>query len=135
VRSPQDRQRLNTPTGAADDHGHWQSEGRSSTPRLFTGVIADLEAFRQQVEAQALEMSVQVQVREEKRSRSFDHAALVTVTFPALVFTALALPIQGVTTKGHDLPGWLILAIGLGSMLLGAIAGAAGSRWISKRGP
>jgi hypothetical protein len=27
----------------------------------------------------------------------------------------------------------LILAIGLGSMLLGAIAGVAGSRWISKR--
>jgi hypothetical protein len=106
------------------------------TPRLFTRVIADLEAFRQQVEAQALEASVQVQVNEEKRSRSFEHAAsvaVVTVTLPALVFTALALPIQGVTAKGHDLPGWLILAIGLGSMLLGAIAGAAGSRWISRR--
>jgi hypothetical protein len=108
------------------------------TPRLFTRVIADLEAVRQQVESQALEASVQVQVREEKRSRSFEHAAsvaVVTVTLPALVFTALALPIQGVTAKGHDLPGWLILAIGLGSMLLGAIAGAAGSRWISKREP
>jgi hypothetical protein len=108
------------------------------TSRLFTRVIADLEAFRQQVEAQALEASVQVQVREEQRSRSFEHAAAVaavTVTFPALVFTALALPIQGVTAKGHDLPAWLILAIGLGSMLLGAIAGTAGSRWISKREP
>jgi hypothetical protein len=108
------------------------------TSRLFTRVIADLEAFRQQVEAQALEASVQVQVREEKRSRSFEHVAsiaAVTVTLPALIFTALALPIQGVTATGHDLPGWLILAIGLGSMLLGAIAGAAGSRWISKREP
>jgi hypothetical protein len=108
------------------------------TSRLFTRVIADLEAFRQQVEAQALEASVEVQVREEKRSRSFDHAAsvaVVTVTLPALIFTALALPIQGVTAQGHDLPGWLILAIGLGSMFLGAIAGAAGSRWISKRAP
>jgi hypothetical protein len=108
------------------------------TTRLFTRVIADLEAFRQQVEAQALEASVQVQVREEKRSRSFEHTAsvaAVTVTLPALVFTALALPIQGVTAKGHDLPAWLILAIGLDSMLCDAIAGAAGSRWISKRAP
>jgi hypothetical protein len=108
------------------------------TSHLFTRVIADLEAFRQQVEAQAVEASVQVQVREEKRSRSFERAAsvaAVTATLPALVFTALALPIQGVTAKGHDLPAWLILAIGLGSMLLGAIAGVAGSRWISKRQP
>jgi hypothetical protein len=105
------------------------------TPRLFARVIADLDAFRQQVEAQALEASVAVQVREEKRSRRFEHAAsvaVVTVTLPAIIFTALALPIQGITSGGHDLPGWLILAIGLGSMLAGALAGVAGSRWISR---
>jgi hypothetical protein len=83
----------------------------NSTPRTAPApvhpVIADLEAFRQQVEAQALEASVQVQVREEKRSRSFEHAAsvaVVTVTLPALVFTALALPIQGVTAEGTTCP-------------------------------
>jgi hypothetical protein len=106
------------------------------TPRLFTRVIADLEAFRQQVEAQAQEASFLVQEREERRSRSFERAAsvaVVAVGLPALIFTALALPIQGMTSKGHDLQGWLILTIGLGSMLLGAIVGAAGSRWISKR--
>jgi hypothetical protein len=106
------------------------------TPRLFTRVIADLEAFRQQVEAQALEASVQIQVMEEKRSRRFDHAASIAAiafALPALVFTALAVPVQGVTSEGHNVPGWVVLAIGLGSLLAGAIAGAAGGRWLSKR--
>jgi hypothetical protein len=108
------------------------------TPRLFAGVVADLEAFWQQVEAQALEASVQVQVMEEKRSRRFEHAAsIAAIAFglPALVFTALALPVRGVTSDGHDVPGWVIIAIGFGSLLAGAIAGAAGGRWLSRRNP
>ena len=106
------------------------------TPQLFDRIIADLDAFRQQVEAQALEASVRVQERQEKRERRFEHTvsvAAVAVTLPALVFTALALPIQGITSDGHNLPAWLIIALGLGSMLIGAIAGAAGARWISRR--
>ena len=59
--------------------------------------------------------------------------AAVAVTLPALIFTALALPIQGITSDGHNLPAWLIVALGLGSVLIGAIAGAAGARWISRR--
>lgn len=109
-----------------------------STPRLFTRVIADLDAFRQLVEAQALEASVRIQEREERRSRRFERAASVaafTITLPALVFAALALPIQGLTSDGHDMPAWLIAVIGLGSMLIGAVAGAAGARWISNRAP
>jgi hypothetical protein len=105
-------------------------------PRLFTRVVADLEAFRQQVEAQALEALARVQDREENRSRRFEHAASIAAiafALPALIFTALALPIQGVTSGQHDFPGWVIAAIGLGSLLAGAIAGAAGGRWIWQR--
>lgn len=108
------------------------------TPQLFARVVSDLDAFRQLVEAQALEKSVQVQEAEEDRSRRFEHAASVAaiaITLPALVFTALALPVRGLTSDGHDLPGWLVLAIGLGFALIGAIVGAAGGRWISRREP
>jgi hypothetical protein len=113
-----------------------QLHAAHGTSQLFSRVIADLDAFRQQVEAQALEASVQVQATEERRSRRFEHAASVAaiaITLPALAFAALALPVQGITAGGHDLPGWLVLAIGAGSMLAGAIAGAAGGRWISRR--
>jgi hypothetical protein len=106
------------------------------TPRLFTRVVEDLDAFRQQVEAQALEASVQIQELEEKRSRRFDHAASIAAiafALPALVFTALALPVQGVTSDGHDIPGWIVIAIGLSALITGAIAGAAGGRWVSRR--
>lgn len=106
------------------------------TPHLFDRITADLEAFRQQVEGQALEASVQVQERQDQRARRFEHGvsvAAVTVTLPALVFTALALPIQGFTSDGHTLPAWLVIIIGLGSMLTGAIAGATTAAWISRR--
>jgi hypothetical protein len=115
-----------------------QLHAAHGTARLFSRVIADLDAFRQQVEAQALEASAQVQEIEERRSRRFEHAAsvaAVAITLPALAFAALALPVQGVTSGGHDLPGWLVIAIGAGAMLAGAIAGAAGGRWISRRPP
>jgi len=108
------------------------------TSRLFSHVIDDLDAFRQQVEAQALEASLQVQATEEKRSRRFEHTASVAaiaITLPALVFTALALPIQGLTSDGHNLPPWLVIALGAGAMLAGAFTGAIGSRWISRRTP
>jgi hypothetical protein len=106
------------------------------TPRLFARVIEDLDAFRQQVEAQALEASVRVQERDETRSRRFEHTvsvAALTIALPALAFAALTLPVQGITSDGHDLPLWLIALIGIGSMLIGAVAGAAGARWISNR--
>ena len=83
-----------------------QFHAAHGTSRLFSRVIADLDAFRQQVEAQALEASVQVQATEERRSRRFEHAASVAaiaITLPALAFTALALPVQGVTAGGHEL--------------------------------
>lgn len=105
------------------------------TPRLFARVIADLDAFRQQVEAQALEASVQVQQRDEGRSRRFEHAvsvAAVTIALPALVFAALTVPVRGIASGRHDMPFWLMILIGLVSMLIGAVAGSAGARWISR---
>ena len=124
-------------------HGHAnrileQLHAAHGTSRLFSRVTADLDAFRQQVEAQAVEASAQVQATEEKRSRTFEHAASVAaiaITLPALVFTALALPVEGITAGAHELPGWLVVAIGAGSMLAGAIIGAIGGRWISRRAP
>jgi len=108
------------------------------TSRLFSRVIADLDAFRQQVEAQALEVTLQVQAAEDRRSRRFEHAASVAVialTLPVLLFAALALPVQGLTSDGHNLPPWLVAALGAGAMLAGAITGAIGGRWISQRAP
>jgi hypothetical protein len=106
------------------------------TPRLFSRVVADLDAFRQQVEAQALEESVRVQVAEETRSRRFEHAAAVAAiafAVPALVFAALTVPVQDVASVIHDVPAWAVIVIGLGALLAGAFAGAAGGRWISGR--
>jgi hypothetical protein len=115
-----------------------QLHGAHRTPRLFNRVVADLEAFRQQVEAQALEESVRVQVAEEGRSRRFDHAAAIAAiafAVPALVFAALTVPDEEVTSGIHDVPAWAVIVIGLGALLAGAIAGAAGGRWISGRAP
>ena len=61
--------------------------------------------------------------------------AAIAITLPALVFTALALPVEGITAGAHELPGWLVVTIGAGSMLAGAIIGAIGGRWISRRAP
>jgi hypothetical protein len=72
------------------------------------------------------------QIRRHAMDFEAVHAA-IAITLPALAFAALALPVRGITAGGHDLPGWLVLAIGAGSMLAGAIAGAAGGRWISRR--
>jgi len=108
------------------------------TPRLFSRVIADLEAFRQQVDARALEEPVRVQVAEENRSRRFEHAAAVAAiafAVPALDFAALTLPVQEVPSGIHDIPAWTAIVTGLGALLTGAIAGAAGGRWISGRPP
>lgn len=108
------------------------------TTRLFDHVIADLDSFRQQVEEQALEASVRVQAAEEYRSRRFDHAAsiaAIAITLPALIFAALALPIQGITSGGHNIPPWLVILLGGGAMLAGATTGAIGGRWISQRAP
>ena len=108
------------------------------TPQLFARVIADLDAFRQQVEAQALEESVQVQERGEKQSRRFEHmvsVAALTIALPALAFAALTVPVHGISSDGHDIPAWLVAVVGLGAMLIGALAGAAGARWTSNKAP
>jgi hypothetical protein len=108
------------------------------TPDLFARVIADLDAFRQVVETQALETAVQIQQREERGTRRNERVisvAAFAVTLPIFAFAALALPIQGITSDGHDLPAWLITVIGLGSMVIGAVLGTAGARWISDRAP
>jgi hypothetical protein len=113
-----------------------QLHSAHGTTRLFGRVINDLDAFRQQVEAQALEASLQVQATENKRSRRFEHAAsiaAIAITLPALLFAALALPIQGFTSDGHNLPPWLVIALGAGTMLAGGITGAIGGHWISRR--
>jgi hypothetical protein len=111
-----------------------QLPGAHRTPRLFARVTADLDAFRQQVEAQALGASGQVQQREDRRSRRFEHAvsvAAVTIALPALVLAALTVPVRGIASGKHDMPLWLLLLIGIASMLAGAVAGSAGARWIS----
>jgi hypothetical protein len=108
------------------------------TPRLFSRVVADLDAFRQQVESRALEESVRVQVAEENRSRRFEHAAAVAAiafAVPALVFAALTVPVQDVTSGIHDIPAWAVIVIGLSALVTGAIAGSVGGRWISGRVP
>ena len=62
----------------------------ASDPRLFTRVVADLDAFRPQVETQALKKSFLVQVAEERRSRRFEHAAAVAaIAFAVPAPTAL----------------------------------------------
>jgi uncharacterized membrane protein YfcA len=66
-------------------------------------------------------------------SRRFEHAAsiaAIAITLPALAFAALSLPVQGITSDGHNLPAWLVLALGAG-----AIISAVGGRWISRRAP
>lgn len=108
------------------------------TPRLFTRVIEDLDAFRRIVETQVLEASVQIQEREERRSRRIERAASIAafaITLPLLAFAALAVPMHGITSGDHDLPAWLVATVGLGSMLTGAFIGTAGARWISNRAP
>jgi hypothetical protein len=106
------------------------------TPQAFARVIADLDAFRQQVEAQALEASLRLQTAEERRSRKFEHAASIAAFafgLPVLIFAALAVPIRGITSGDHSIPGWAVIFIALASIVFGAISGAAGSRWLSKR--
>jgi hypothetical protein len=108
------------------------------TSRLFDRVVADLDAFRQQVEAQALEASARAQAAEENRSRRFEHAASVAAiafAVPALVFGALTLPVPSITSAIHDIPAWAVMVIGIGALVTGVVIGAAGGRWISGRTP
>ena len=60
---------------------------------------------------------------------------LTSETAPPLTETAVALDVEGITAGAHELPGWLVVAIGAGSMLAGAIIGAIGGRWISRLAP
>jgi hypothetical protein len=39
--------------------------------------------------------------------------------------------VRGIASGKHDMPLWLLLLIGIASMLAGAVAGSAGARWIS----
>jgi hypothetical protein len=120
--------------GAANDILR-QLHNAHRTPQVFASVIADLDAFRKQVEARAMEATFELQVTEERRSRKFDHVASIAAFafgLPVLIFTALAVPIQGVTSDGHDVPGWVVVIIALVSIAFGAIAGAVGSRWMTK---
>jgi hypothetical protein len=106
------------------------------TPHVFSRVVADLDAFRQQVEAQALESSLELQEAEDRSSRKFEHAASIAAiafALPALIFTALAVPVHGVTSEGHDIQGWVVITIALGAITLGAAAGAVGSLWLTRR--
>ena len=102
------------------------------TSELFDGITTDLDAFKQQVEAQALEASVRLQELEEKRARRFEHtASIAAIAFalPALIFAGLTVP----TSDGHTIPGWAILVVGISALIIGALAGAIGGRWLSRR--
>ena len=106
------------------------------TPSLFARVVSDLDAFRQQVEAYALEASVAVQVLEEKRARQFDRfASIAAISFavPALTFAALALPIRGLTAGSHDLSPWIVAVIGVCSVLFGMLLGTIGASVFIRR--
>ncbi|MGH3217461.1 MAG: phage holin family protein [Streptosporangiaceae bacterium] len=106
------------------------------TPELFDWITADLDAFKQQVEAQALEASVRIQELEEKRARTFEHtASIAAIAFalPALIFAALTVPIRGLTSDGHNIPGWAVLVVGTLALITGALAGAIGGHWLSRR--
>ena len=106
------------------------------TPTLFSRIVSDLDAFRQQVEAQALEASVAVQVLEEKRARQFDRfASIAAISFavPALTFAALALPIRGFTAGTDDLSPWVVATIGVCSVLFGTLLGTIGASLFAHR--
>ena len=119
---------VSNPRKAVTHHGNanailGQLHAARRTPRLFNGVIADLEAFRQQVEAQALEESVRIQAAEQKRSRRFEHAAAVA----AIAFAVPRASFRGTDTAGtashlrhpHDIPAWAVIVIRLGALLTG----------------
>ena len=61
--------------------------------------------------------------------------AALTIALPALAFAALTVPVHGISSDGHDIPAWVVAVIGLGSMLIGALDGAAGARWTSNKAP
>lgn len=102
------------------------------TPELFDSVTTDLDAFKQQVEAQALEVSVRIQQLEEKRARKFEHtASIAAIAFalPALIFAGLTVP----TSHGRNISGWAILVVGISALIIGALAGAIGGHWLSRK--
>ena len=106
------------------------------TPELFDWITTDLDAFKQQVEAQALEASVRIQKVEEKRARKFEHtASIAAIAFalPALIFAGLTVPIRGLTSDGHNIPGWAVIVVGILALIIGAVAGAIGGHWLSRR--
>lgn len=113
-----------------------QLHAAHGTPQVFARVIADLDAFRQQVEAQALEDSLKLQIADERRSRMFEHAVSVAAFafgLPVLIFTALAVPIRGVTSGGRDIAEWVMITITVASVAFGGIVGAVGSWWLGRR--
>jgi hypothetical protein len=104
------------------------------TPQLFAQVVSDLDAFGRQVEAHAFENSTRAQMSVERRSRRFDRAAAVAAisfALPALAYSALSVPIKGITSGDKSIPLSIIIVIGLGAFLAGAVAGAIGGRWLS----
>jgi len=106
------------------------------TPHLFSRIVSDLDAFRQQVEAQALEASVAVQMQEEKRNRRFDRfAAVAAISFaiPALTFAALALPIRGISAGSAELSPWLVALVGVCSVVVGMLLGTLGASLFIRR--
>ena len=106
------------------------------TPNLFARVVADIDAFKQQVEAQALEASLQIQVVEEKRSRILDHVVSIAIfafAVPALVFAGLAVPADAISFGGHAVSRWFLLIIGVAALMLGAVAGGIGGRWLANK--
>jgi hypothetical protein len=106
------------------------------TPSLFSRVTSDLDAFRQQVEAYALEASVAIQELEEKHARQFDRfASIAAISFavPALTFAALALPIRGLTAGSHDFSPWAVTMIGVCAILFGMLLGTIGASLFIRR--
>lgn len=107
--------------------------GAKRTNDLFERVTADLAAFHAQVEMQAAEEQSELQrqqaaaqKQEEYRARRFDRSASVAAIafgLPVLVFTAMSLPISGVTTAGHSFQGWQVVLMAVGLAALGLLVG------------
>jgi hypothetical protein len=96
------------------------------TGTLFDRVVADVNDFRRQVDAEAAGRATEAQVEVERRSKLFDQwAAFVGLAFvfPALLMTALSVPIRGVTDSSHSISIKTLAILSSSALGLGLFAG------------
>lgn len=102
------------------------------THALFDRVVQDVGDFVAQVDAHAA-------LRAERSTRRFEMAVAVlalAVSLPALVLTALGVPIQGVTAgPGEGLESLTVVLLAAALLLVGSLFGLALARWATRGAP